>query len=292
MTTAMFQQLTPSLWVTQSSLFATNSGIFMEAGQACLIDPGITPEEIRGIARFVLEQGAAVQALILTHSHWDHLLGPEHFPGAKVITQLEYKNSVAQRGEAILQQVSRWETQANILRSQPFTLPRPTLAFESRLYLMWGDHTLQLLPAPGHAADQLVIYEATTGMLWAADMLSDVEIPFVSHSLSAYEETLARLATLDVRVLIPGHGAPTAIPAEIQARFDADRSYLKALRERVRAAIADGKTLAETVALCTDLPFHHPEGNAEPHRLNVESVFVELGGAVETPPVGWQREEG
>ncbi|HQF00193.1 MAG TPA: MBL fold metallo-hydrolase, partial [Anaerolineae bacterium] len=259
MTSAAFQQLTPSLWVTQSPLFATNSGIFMEARQACLIDPGITPEEIRGIARFVLEQGATVQALILTHSHWDHLLGPEHFPGAKIITQLEYKNSVAQRGEAILQQVSRWETQANILRSQPFTLPRPTLAFESRLYLMGGDHTLQLLPAPGHAADQLVIYEATTGMLWAADMLSDVEIPFVSHSLSAYEETLARLATLDVQVLIPGHGTPTTIPAEIQARFDADRSYLKALRERVRAAIADGKTLAETVALCADIPFHHPE---------------------------------
>ena len=60
----------------------------------------------------------------------------------------------------------------------------------------------------------------------------------------------------------------------------------------MRAAIADGKTLAETVALCADIPFHHPEGNAGPHRLNVESVFVELGGAVEAPPVGWQREEG
>lgn len=287
-----FEPLTPQLWVTQSPIFATNSGIFVDEGQACLIDPGITAEEIRGIARFVLEQGASLQGIILTHSHWDHLLGPEHFPGVKVITHLRYRAAIAQNGEAIVRQISAWETQAGILRAQPFTLPRPTLAFEGLLTLSVGQRTLQLLPAPGHAPDQLVIYEADSGVLWAADMLSDAEIPFVSHSLAAYEDTLARLAALEVRVLIPGHGAPTTRPEEIRARFQEDRDYLRALRERVSAALAAGYTLEETLSLCADIPLRRPEENAGPHRLNVESVFVELGGVTEAPRVGWMREEG
>ncbi len=287
-----FQPLTAQLWVTQSPIFATNSGIFIAEKTACLIDPGITAEEIRGIARFVLEQGATLKAIILTHSHWDHLLGPEHFPDVKVITHQQYHTSIAQRGGAIAQQISAWETQAGILRPQPFTLPRPTLAFEGSLTLSIGPYTLQLLPAPGHAPDQIVVYEAVSGLLWAADMLSDREIPFVSHSLSAYQDTLARLAALDVRALIPGHGAPTINLQEIHARFQEDQDYLRALRERVSAAIASGSTLEETVALCADISIRQPEENAGPHRLNVESVFVELGGETETPNVGWTREEG
>ncbi|OQA23157.1 MAG: Hydroxyacylglutathione hydrolase [Chloroflexi bacterium ADurb.Bin360] len=291
MTAQSFQQLTPNLWVTQSPIFDTNSGIFMDAGQACLIDPGITEEEIRGIARFTLEQGASVQTIILTHGHWDHLLGPEHFPGVKVIAHTEYKRTLAQRSEAILQQISRWEAQAGILRSQPLRLPQPTLAFEGTLNVSLGRYTLRLIPAAGHAADQIALYEAEHGVLWAGDMLSDAEIPLVSHNLSAYQDTLARLSTLDVRALIPGHGTPTTDPVEIRARLNADQEYLKELSAQVHEAVLAGKSLAETVAACAGIAFRQPQENAGMHQLNVEGAFVELGGVSDTPLVGWMREE-
>ncbi len=291
MTTQTYQHLNPYLWVTQSPIFATNSGILIDAAQACLIDPGITTEEIRGIARFVLEKGASVQTIILTHGHWDHLLGPEHFPGVKIIAHLEYENSLTHHGEAILKQINQWEAEAGILRTQPFNLPRPTLAFEGVLHVRVGERNLRLLPAPGHAADQLVVYEAEEKMLWAADMLSDGEIPMVSHSLSAYEETLAQLAALEVQTLIPGHGTPTTDSTEIQARLDGDRDYLQRLNAQVREAVRAGKSLAETVGLCAVMPFRQPPDNIGPHHLNVESAFVELGGVIDMPHVGWARVE-
>ena len=291
MTAQSFQQFSPNLWVTQSPIFDTNSGIFMDAGQACLIDPGITEEEIRGIARFTLEQGASVQTIILTHGHWDHLLGPEHFPGVKVIAHTEYKRTLAQRSEAILQQISRWEAQAGILRSQPLRLPQPTLAFEGTLNVSLGRYTLRLIPAAGHAADQIALYEAEHGVLWAGDMLSDAEIPLVSHNLSAYQDTLARLSTLDVRALIPGHGTPTTDPVEIRARLNADQEYLKELSAQVHEAVLAGKSLAETVAACARIAFRQPQENTGMHQLNVEGAFVELGGVSDTPLVGWMREE-
>ncbi len=285
-----FTQLTPGLWVTQSALYATNSGIFLSEGQACLIDPGITPEAIAGIARFVAERGATPQAIVLTHGHWDHLLGTEHFPGVTVIAHTAYYDVLQAHGDDLQRQVAAWEADAGIHRQQPFTPPRPTLTFDAGMTLTVGTFRLHLNHAPGHAPDQIVITQPTAGILWAGDMLSDLEIPFVSHSLVAYERTLARLATLDIRVLIPGHGHPTGDPAEIRARLAADRAYLAELHTRVAQAVTQGKSVTETTVLCDDMTFRHPAENRGPHRLNIESAYLELGGEADPTKVGWSQE--
>jgi hypothetical protein len=102
-------------------------------------------------------------------------------------------------------------------------------------------------------------------------------------------ETLAHLATLNLRVLVPGHGAPTTDADEIQRRLAADRAYLAELHERVTGAVAAGQTLAETVDACGEMPLPCSCEDPTPHTWNVESAYAELGGQVEGP-VGWERE--
>ncbi len=285
---AQFTQLTSHLWVTQSALFATNSGVFLSGDEACLIDPGIAPETIEDIARFVTEQGATPRAIVLTHAHWDHVMGPEHFPGVPVIAHAEYLRVLREHGADLYRQIDAWEAQAHIRRLRPFLLPRPTYTFATALTLTLGDIRLRIFHAPGHALDQCAVYHAESATLWAADMLSDIEIPLVL-SLSAYEQTLAHLATPDLRMLVPGHGAPTTDAGEIRRRLAVDRAYLAELRERVTAAVAAGRTLAETAAACSDVPLPCPCDDPTPHMWNVESAYAELGGQVEGL-VGWERE--
>ncbi len=283
-----FTQLTPHLWVTQSALFATNSGIFLSDDEACLIDPGIAPETIQNIARFVDEQGATPRAIVLTHAHWDHVMGPEHFPGVPVVAHAGYPRVLREHGADLYRQVAAWEEQAHIRRSRPFWLPKPTYTFDAALTLSLGDVRLEIFHAPGHAPDQCVVYHDEGRTLWAADMLSDIEIPLV-YSLSAYEATLAHLATLDILALVPGHGAPTTDAGEIQRRLTADRAYLAELRARVAAVVTAGQTLEETIAACSDIPMPCPCDDPTPHTWNVESVYAELGGPVDGA-VGWERE--
>ena len=147
---------------------------------------------------------------------------------------------------------------------------------------------LQLIHVPGHAADQLAIYELQRACLWSSDILSDVEIPFVSDSLAAYERTLASLAGYDLRRLVPGHGHPTANAAEITARLNEDRAYLAELHTRVARAVERGLPLPEAVSACADMHYRNPAENSGPHRLNVESAYLELGGEAGLEPVGWQ----
>ncbi|HQI83457.1 MAG TPA: MBL fold metallo-hydrolase, partial [Anaerolineae bacterium] len=262
-----FTQLASHLWVTQSALFATNSGVFLSGDEACLIDPGIAPETIADIARFVADQGATPRAIVLTHAHWDHVMGPEHFPSVPVIAHADYLRVLREHGADLYRQIGVWEAQAHIRRPRPFVIPKPTYTFDTALTLTLGEIRLRMFHAPGHALDQCAVYHAESATLWAADMLSNIEIPLVL-SLSAYEHTLAHLATLDIRVLVPGHGAPTTDAGEIQRRLVVDRAYLVELRARVTTAVAAGQTLAETVAACADMPLPRPCDDPTPHTWN------------------------
>ena len=283
-------QLTPPLWIVQSRSLKLNSGIFLSQEAACLIDPGLYPEEIDDLARFVTERGARPEWIVLTHSHWDHVLGPERFPGVKTIAHVNYLAEVEQDDAEIRREISRWEQKAGVKRETPFVIPRPdeTFAFETTLAV--GALTLRLTHVPGHAADQLAVYHAESGTLWASDILSDLEIPFVSDNLAAYERTLAMLAGWDIRALVPGHGSATTDRAEIQTRLDEDRVYLSEMRARVERAIQQGKSVEETAAACADMEYRHRADNEFSHRLNAESAYLELGGVADPRKVGYKQD--
>jgi glyoxylase-like metal-dependent hydrolase (beta-lactamase superfamily II) len=283
-------QLTDHLWYAQSEFFYTNSGVFLSEGEALLIDPCMRPEEIDTLAAWVEAQGARPKWLVLTHSHWDHILGPERLPGVRTLAQAEYPAVAARDREGIRAEVEKWEARLGRRRAEPFRVPAPDEIVHDGHKLILGGLELWLLHVPGHAADQLAVYAPESGCLWASDILSDLEIPFVSHDLGAYERTLARLEMLEPRGLVPGHGHPTMNPAEIQTRFDEDRAYLAALRERVTRAVEQGLGVAEAVALCADMPYRRPAENDPPHRLNVESAYLALGGQADARRVGWGQD--
>ncbi len=283
-------QLTPHLWIVQSRSLKLNSGIFLSQEAASLIDPGLYPEEIDDLARFVTERGARPEWLVLTHSHWDHVLGPERFPGVKTIAHVNYLAEVEHYDAEIRREISRWEQQAGVKRETPFVIPRPDETFETETTIAVGALMLRLTHVPGHAADQLAIYHAESRTLWASDILSDQEIPFVSDNLAAYERTLAMLAGWDIRALVPGHGSATTDRAEIQKRLDEDRAYLSELRARVKRAIQQGKSVEETVTACVDMEYRQRADNEFPHKLNVESAYLELGGVADPRKVGYKQD--
>ena len=120
--------------------------------------------------------------------------------------------------------------------------------------------------------------------------MSDLEIPFVSHDLDAYRRTLATLDGWDIRILIPGHGHATTNKQEIRNRLSEDIAYLDELRSNVENAVRQGKTLEETVALCSGMVYRNRADNEQPHVWNVESAYVQLGGATVKTKVGWDQE--
>lgn len=282
-------QLTAALAVLPSRSMAYNAGVFQAGGGCLLIDPGPHRDEVAAAAAFAAERGLAVEGIVLTHSHWDHIVGPDLLPGPPVAAHELFAATLAARAEETLTLIARWEEREGDLRATPFTLPRVDRPLADGATLTLGALTLQVVHIPGHAADQIALFEPEHGALWAADTLSDLEIPFVSHSLGAYERTLERLAALPIRALVPGHGQPTVDAREIRSRIDADRAYLAEQRRTVEGVIRAGGAVQAAVAACAGMRFRDLKANAPYHRLNVESAYIELGGAADRDAVGWAQ---
>jgi len=280
-------QLTPNLWINSSELFTYHSGVFVSENRAAVIDPGLKQKEIDALAQFVREQNWQVDAVILTHGHWDHVLGTEAFPNARIYAQREFITSPANNPAEVARRVKE---NTGLGLAKPFVMPTPHETFDERMQIQIGALTLELVHTPGHAADHLFVYERASGTVWTADMLTDEEIPFVSDNLAAFERTLENLDADDFQFLIPCHGMPTDDANEIRARIANDRAYISELRERVQNAVRAGKNLDETKEICLDIPYRQSvENNRGAHRRNVESAYVEFGGSV-SEPVGWARE--
>jgi hydroxyacylglutathione hydrolase len=281
-------QLTTHLLVLRVPEMSYNAGVFVAGGEACLIDPGLGREDIRLIAEAAGSRQARPRYVVLTHSHWDHVLGSESFPGVPVVQQQAAVAVAAEFGQAIERQAAEWRKQAGESPAE-FSLREPDETFGDRMELRIGNETLELLHAPGHAEEQLVLYHASSGTLWAGDMLSDIEIPFVMQNLGAYRRTLDRLVLLDVRALVPGHGSPTADRDEIKARFEDDIDYLAEVHDRAMRAVLAGRGVREAFIDCKGMTFRHRDSNLGAHQLNVVSAFYELGGREEAGVKGWSR---
>ena len=274
-----------SLLVRQSAYLHYNAGAFVSEGDACLVDAGLVPDEIEALLMDVGDH--SVRYVILTHADWDHVLGPEHLPGATVVAQAAYEDELDPDGiRAILR---RLDERAGVVRARPFEPPKPSLTFAEALELKVGDLELRLEHAPGHTASMLTVYEPADACLWAADVLSDVEPPMIAYDLESYARTLARIAELEIRTLVPGHGTPTNEGSEIRRRLDEDRRYLDRLGRAVADAVAAGNSLEETADACASISLSRSDESAATHRLNVEKVYADLGGDADPAEVGFAR---
>ncbi len=200
---------------------------------------------------------AQVKSIILTHAHWDHLLGAAWFPQAQVVAHQAYLDVVRNHEVHLVQQIASWQVSAGCTPAE-WRPPLPATVFSRKLDLSVAGIALRLIHAPGHTADHTALYLPQGKILWAGDMLSDLELPLV-EDVRAYEATLAGLAALDVDILVPGHGAVVFEAADIVTRFNQDRVYLQQLRQCVQGALAQGCDCAQTVEICFHVPFSQPD---------------------------------
>ncbi|MGW1806428.1 MBL fold metallo-hydrolase [Streptomyces sp. NPDC002078] len=85
-----------------------------------------------------------------------------------------------------------------------------------------GGRALTVLHLPGHTPGCIALYEERTGALFTGDALYEGDLidDLPESDPAAYRRSLARLADLDVRVVLPGHGRPFG-PGRLRELADA-----------------------------------------------------------------------
>jgi cyclase len=119
-----------------------------------------------------------------------------------------------------------------------------TIVFTGDLTLHVGDHTFHCLHTPGHTPGQLAVHVPEERVVFTGDTIfSGCQTWLMTSNVQQWIQALERIRTLDVDLIVPGHG-----PVVGKEYLDVQRSQLEAWVAGVEAAIAKGWTRDETIA--------------------------------------------
>jgi glyoxylase-like metal-dependent hydrolase (beta-lactamase superfamily II) len=202
-------KLPATMRVFQRGWLSSNNILFDGSDGTALVDSGYKTHAAQtvALARHAL-QGRKLDRLLNTHLHSDHC-------GGNAALQREYacRTSIP---AAEADKVRAWDEGALTYKATGQQCERFT--FDDTLMpgdvLMLGGMQWQALAAPGHDPHSLIFYCSDEGILISADALWENGFGVVFPELegkSGFAEvraTLELIASLDVKLVIPGHGAP------------------------------------------------------------------------------------
>lgn len=201
-------QLPPTMRVFERGWLSSNNILFLGDANV-LVDSGYATHAPQTVAlvRHALQE-RRLDRIVNTHIHSDHC-------GGNAALQAAYGCRVAIPA-ADAELVRDWDDDALSFAATGQQCPR--FGFDDVVapgdVLALGGMEWQALAAPGHDPHSLILYCAKEGMLISADALWENSFGVVFPELegeSGFAETRATLeliATLDLRLVIPGHGAP------------------------------------------------------------------------------------
>jgi glyoxylase-like metal-dependent hydrolase (beta-lactamase superfamily II) len=249
--------LPDSIQVFERGWLSSNNVMLLGRHDTAIIDTGYlshAPQTLE-LVRHAL-RGRHLDQVINTHLHSDHC-------GGNAILQAHY-GSCTSIPVAEAEKVRHWDVEALSFKATGQRCDRFT--FDATIapgdVLKLADLEWQALGAPGHDPHSLIFHCPQERVLVSADALWEngfgVIFPELDGRSGFAEEraTLDLIAGLDVRLVIPGHGAPFTDVAGALARARSRLDYLAAdpvrnaqnalkvllkflLLERQRIALAD-----------------------------------------------------
>jgi glyoxylase-like metal-dependent hydrolase (beta-lactamase superfamily II) len=210
-------KITPKLHAFIWNSMTTNNcnTYLIEGSKRILIDPGHA--DLFGHVRDGLDQlGLAIKDIdlvICTHAHPDHLESATIFKSEKVLF-------------AIHETEWNWlkEMEAHIRGSYGIEIEAIQPDFllkEGRLIL--GDIQLWVIHTPGHSKGSISLYWPEENALFTGDLVFQsgfgrTDLP--GGDSEQLKTSIQKIAELDVKWLLPGHGNIISSTSEVKANFD------------------------------------------------------------------------
>ena len=182
-----------------------------------------------------------VRFVFNTHYHHDHTFGNSVFvdAGATIVST----QKTAEEMHSLGQYEWAYGTEYSGRNMNGYRREFPSLTFEQRLVFDDGIHRVELIRmGPAHTGGDGVAYLPKEKILVTGDLCVNGN-PWgnnVADEDADYDKWLSVLETLagwDVKLVIPGHGAPGTVETLKQQRL-----YLKDMLDQVRWGIQAGKT--------------------------------------------------
>jgi glyoxylase-like metal-dependent hydrolase (beta-lactamase superfamily II) len=209
-----WERLADGVFRCRLPFFDVTVGVVWGRGGAVLIDSGSTLAEARAIASDVHEfAGRGVSHLVLTHNHFDHVLGASAFEDAEIYCAPEVAATMTERAGHLRANAIRYGADAGEVDRAIAALRAPEHQVRTADVDL-GDRTLSIShPGRGHTDHDLiaVVIGADRPVVFCGDLVEESGDPSVEDDsdLAGWPGTLDRLVEAggEDAVFVPGHGA-------------------------------------------------------------------------------------
>jgi len=177
--------------------------------EAIVIDPG---DEATVILNRISQQSLTVQAILLTHAHFDHIMA------VKSVKEIHQVPIYLHRDESyIYDHLVMLAAQFGIHAESPLPVDR---YFDENDHISFGEHTVSVLSTPGHSPGGVsLVISGTPTHVFSGDTLfagsigrTDLPGGDTALLLKVIHEKL--LGFDEATIVYPGHGPVTTIGAE------------------------------------------------------------------------------
>jgi uncharacterized sulfatase len=217
-----------------------NTGFIVGDEGVVVIDSGpsrLYGEQLRAAIAQITDKPVA--AVLITHLHPDHFLGNQAFDDVPVLALPGTVDGIRAQGElfndAMYRLVGPW------MKGTEVRVPD---ALDPQERITLGGRDLELLSFAGHSGSDLAIYDPTSGVLFAGDLVFHQRTPTTPQAdVSRWLRDLSVLRNKPFQVLVPGHG-----PAVTDQRAIAQTTlYLDWLATSLRGQAEAGVSMAEAL---------------------------------------------
>ena len=187
---------------------AYDSNIYLIAGtHPAIIDTGTgryTKEVLAEIDNKINIRD--IEAIILTHEHFDHIGGAIPIKKATENTACIY--AIKKTAEHTKQGVSPFAKLLN-LQFKNFSCDQ---LLDPQKEIVLGDHPYKILPTPGHSKGSVCLYQPELEVLFSGDTVftdgnvGRTDLP--GGSITELMQSIESLTHLNIKSLYPGHGTP------------------------------------------------------------------------------------
>jgi glyoxylase-like metal-dependent hydrolase (beta-lactamase superfamily II) len=259
--------------------FISNAAFVVTPEGVLVVDAlGSPPLARQLLARIREVTPLPVRYVVVTHCHADHIYGLQVFrdAGARIVGHVGCRDYLSSETAALRLKVSRDELFPWVDEHTRLVAPDVWLGEggnEADLVLQMGQRQFRVRHVgPSHTSEDLVVHDASTGVLFAGDIVFRGRIPFVGQADSRrWITALDRMLDLQPKVLVPGHGPLSAEPA---ADLRLTRDYLVYQRRAMGDAARALEPFDEAYSRTDWSAFSHLPLFAAVNRMNAYNTYL------------------
>ena len=227
--------------IVNTSFVTTSAGVLV-------IDSGpskLYGEALRKAIATVTDQ--PIWQVWITHHHPDHAFGNQAFDADQIHALPKTIEGLKTQGPGFLDNLYRLVGAP--MQGTDVVLPKHALAPG---VVEMGGHRMRLIALHGHTSADLAIFDETTGVLFAGDIVFHNRALATPHAqIGPWLESLKELEQLPFKLLVPGHGATSTDTGPILQT----QRHLEWLHEVFARASLKGRNMNEVMQTPTPKEF-------------------------------------